>query len=188
MVDQFQPFLLIVGDDHVIKINYLSAEVTQVQIEFFAASFAQAKRKHPVWFSSQPKFQYFELKTVSRKPAFLVGFDSYLADGERVLFWCEELEEYLEFSELNLEVLIQILFEYLSRKDSKEDVDILSLHALLIEKDDALMADAFSDDSFDEDLQIEDYEGDPEFVSLEEFDPDLEMWGIESLDLEESNS
>lgn len=162
MEKTFQPFLLIVNGDHVIRINYFPAQVTQIQVEFYAPSFAKAKRQYPAWFSSQPKFQYFELETVSRKPISLEGFEEHIQNGELIQFWCEELEDYLDFSELNLQILIQMLFEYFSLKESEEYVDIMVLHARLVEKDNALMSDSFSDAPFGD--QVDEGLGDVDLV------------------------
>ena len=151
MEKTFQPFLLIVGDDHIIKINYLPAQVTQIQIEFYTPSFAKAKCKYPQWFYTNPRFQCFQLETRAHKPVSLEGFEEYIQNGELIQFWCEELEEYLDFLKLDLQTLIQMLFEYFSQEKSEDFQDVPTFLGLLIQKDQELMDEEAFEALFDDD-------------------------------------
>lgn len=157
MVDQFQPFLLIIGDDHVIKINYLLAQVTQIQIEFYTASFARAKRKYPLWFSGEPKFTYFEFSTSSRKPDSLDGFQRYLQNETGIWFWCEAIEDYLDFSNLPYEVILKDLFACFSQEKGEVFQDVPTFLRLLIEKDLAMMTEEQVDTPFDDEVDVDDF-------------------------------
>jgi hypothetical protein len=177
-----RPLFVLSGSDHIVKIFLVMGQLNEILVKIYAKDFQIVKKLYS-------EFQLFEAREIKGfywspdqygvkglselEQMILEGEDTESIDEVSVLVWDDRSSDHVPLSKLGADKALEILFEILN--DTDEGLSSLLLVGDVLKGEERKLPDEI--EAFL--LSLEEEEGDPECISLEEID--LEVWEVEDL-------